>query len=181
MYQVQSLPVLYHYIWNFFSCINLILRCLNVQAPLLIGCDVRNMTAEALEILSNEEVIAVNQGRHRSCLSHFLLERGENGSRLKIFVFIFQFKDTFCISSNRYTCLTLYIEYHNTNQDFFFFCRLSGCSRQESACCRNRWLPSGLSFLTLLTPLNWIQDTNMFRSTNFKSFPSQSTVVQVWY
>jgi hypothetical protein len=33
-----------------------------VQAPLLIGCDVRNMTAETFEILSNKEVIAVNQG-----------------------------------------------------------------------------------------------------------------------
>ncbi|KAG9147267.1 hypothetical protein Leryth_017996 [Lithospermum erythrorhizon] len=33
------------------------------KAPLLIGCDVRNMTAETFEILSNEEVIAVNQGR----------------------------------------------------------------------------------------------------------------------
>ncbi|KAJ1384720.1 Glycosyl hydrolase, all-beta [Sesbania bispinosa] len=31
------------------------------KAPLLIGCDVRNMTAETLEILSNKEVIAVNQ------------------------------------------------------------------------------------------------------------------------
>lgn len=34
-----------------------------MQAPLLIGCDVRNMTAETFELLSNEEVIAVNQGR----------------------------------------------------------------------------------------------------------------------
>jgi len=34
-----------------------------VQAPLLIGCDVRNLTAETLEILGNEEVIAINQGR----------------------------------------------------------------------------------------------------------------------
>jgi len=33
-----------------------------LQAPLLIGCDVRNMTAETLEILSNKEIIAVNQG-----------------------------------------------------------------------------------------------------------------------
>ena len=33
-----------------------------LQAPLLIGCDVRNMTAETLEILSNKEVIALNQG-----------------------------------------------------------------------------------------------------------------------
>ncbi|PIN08188.1 Alpha-D-galactosidase (melibiase) [Handroanthus impetiginosus] len=32
-----------------------------MKAPLLIGCDVRNMTAETYEIISNEEVIAVNQ------------------------------------------------------------------------------------------------------------------------
>ncbi|XP_072982698.1 alpha-galactosidase 3-like [Typha latifolia] len=32
-----------------------------MKAPLLIGCDVRNMTSETLEILSNEEVISVNQ------------------------------------------------------------------------------------------------------------------------
>ncbi|KAG8380962.1 hypothetical protein BUALT_Bualt06G0071000 [Buddleja alternifolia] len=32
-----------------------------MKAPLLIGCDVRNMTAETFEIISNEEVIAVNQ------------------------------------------------------------------------------------------------------------------------
>lgn len=31
------------------------------KAPLLIGCDVRNMTKETMEILSNKEVIAVNQ------------------------------------------------------------------------------------------------------------------------
>lgn len=34
-----------------------------MQAPLLIGCDVRNITAETLELLSNKEVIAVNQGK----------------------------------------------------------------------------------------------------------------------
>ena len=33
-----------------------------MQAPLLIGCDVRNMTKETMEIITNEEVIAVNQG-----------------------------------------------------------------------------------------------------------------------
>lgn len=33
-----------------------------MQAPLLIGCDVRNMTAETYELLTNEEVISVNQG-----------------------------------------------------------------------------------------------------------------------
>lgn len=32
-----------------------------MKAPLLIGCDVRNMTAETLELVSNKEVIAVNQ------------------------------------------------------------------------------------------------------------------------
>ncbi|KAL3524050.1 hypothetical protein ACH5RR_016884 [Cinchona calisaya] len=32
-----------------------------MKAPLLIGCDVRNMTAETFEILSNAEVIAVDQ------------------------------------------------------------------------------------------------------------------------
>lgn len=32
-----------------------------MKAPLLIGCDVRNMTAETFEILGNKEVIAVNQ------------------------------------------------------------------------------------------------------------------------
>ncbi|KAK1285543.1 hypothetical protein QJS10_CPB20g00132 [Acorus calamus] len=32
-----------------------------MKAPLLIGCDVRSITSETLEILSNEEVIAVNQ------------------------------------------------------------------------------------------------------------------------
>ncbi|KAJ8430777.1 hypothetical protein Cgig2_027855 [Carnegiea gigantea] len=30
-----------------------------MQAPLLIGCDVRNMTKETMEIISNEEVIAI--------------------------------------------------------------------------------------------------------------------------
>nr|XP_016477460.1 PREDICTED: alpha-galactosidase 3-like [Nicotiana tabacum] len=32
-----------------------------MKAPLIIGCDVRNITAETLEILSNKEVIAVDQ------------------------------------------------------------------------------------------------------------------------
>lgn len=31
------------------------------KAPLLIGCDVRNISSETLEILTNPEVIAVNQ------------------------------------------------------------------------------------------------------------------------
>ncbi|XP_041025135.1 alpha-galactosidase 3 [Juglans microcarpa x Juglans regia] len=32
-----------------------------MKSPLLIGCDVRNMTAETFEILTNKEIIAVNQ------------------------------------------------------------------------------------------------------------------------
>lgn len=35
---------------------------LTLQAPLLLGCDVRNMTKETMEIVFNKEVIAVNQG-----------------------------------------------------------------------------------------------------------------------
>lgn len=33
------------------------------QAPLLVGCDIRSMSNETYEILSNKEVIAVNQGQ----------------------------------------------------------------------------------------------------------------------
>lgn len=33
-----------------------------LQAPLLLGCDVRNMTKETINIITNKEVIAVNQG-----------------------------------------------------------------------------------------------------------------------
>ncbi|KAL8512334.1 hypothetical protein ACS0TY_018710 [Phlomoides rotata] len=32
-----------------------------MRAPLLVGCDVRNMTPETYEILTNEEAVAVNQ------------------------------------------------------------------------------------------------------------------------
>lgn len=32
-----------------------------MKAPLLIGCDVTNMTSATFEILTNKEVIAVNQ------------------------------------------------------------------------------------------------------------------------
>lgn len=38
------------------------------QAPLLIGCDVRNTTKETMEIIGNKEVIAVNQGIPHSSL-----------------------------------------------------------------------------------------------------------------
>jgi len=31
-----------------------------MKAPLIIGCDVENITAEVLDILGNEELIAIN-------------------------------------------------------------------------------------------------------------------------
>lgn len=43
-------------------CLNIPDHYQHLQAPLLIGCDVRNMAAETFEILSNEEIVAVNQG-----------------------------------------------------------------------------------------------------------------------
>lgn len=48
---------------SFFSC-GAWERCLSlsVQAPLIIGCDVRHMSQETYDILANKEVIAVNQG-----------------------------------------------------------------------------------------------------------------------
>ncbi|KAF9622931.1 hypothetical protein IFM89_035164 [Coptis chinensis] len=50
----------------FFSvceCIIFDVLLLTSKAPLLIGCDVRNMTKETLEIIGNKEVIAINQAR----------------------------------------------------------------------------------------------------------------------
>ena len=35
--------------------------CLCIQAPLLIGCDIPSMSDDTLRILTNSEVIAVNQ------------------------------------------------------------------------------------------------------------------------
>jgi hypothetical protein len=69
-----------------------------LQAPLLIGCDVRNMTSETMEILSNKEVIQVNQGiilillSKRTCypgVGTMLRRRrscGKKQLRLKLFV-----------------------------------------------------------------------------------------------
>jgi hypothetical protein len=45
-----------------------------IQAPLLLGCDVRNMTKETMDIIANKEVIAVNQGNHIVlCIYMFIL------------------------------------------------------------------------------------------------------------
>ncbi|EAZ41098.1 hypothetical protein OsJ_25590 [Oryza sativa Japonica Group] len=48
------------------------------QAPLLIGCDVRNMTKETMEILSNKEVIQVNQDP-LGVQGRRILGQGKNG------------------------------------------------------------------------------------------------------
>ncbi|CAI9091857.1 OLC1v1026959C1 [Oldenlandia corymbosa var. corymbosa] len=51
-----------------------------MKAPLLIGCDIRNLTAETYEILSNEEVIAVNQDS-LGVQGRKISESGTNGCR----------------------------------------------------------------------------------------------------
>uniref|UniRef100_J3MP50 Alpha-galactosidase n=1 Tax=Oryza brachyantha TaxID=4533 RepID=J3MP50_ORYBR len=49
-----------------------------MKAPLLIGCDVRNMTKETTEILSNKEVIQVNQDP-LGVQGRRILGQGKNG------------------------------------------------------------------------------------------------------
>eukprot|EP01018_Ginkgo_biloba_P015238 Gb_00552 [translate_table: standard] len=51
-----------------------------MKAPLLVGCDVRNMNKETLEILSNEEVIAVNQD-HLGVQGRKVVTEGPNECR----------------------------------------------------------------------------------------------------
>lgn len=51
-----------------------------MKAPLLIGCDVRNMTSETVEILSNKEVIQVNQDR-LGVQGRRILGQGKDGCR----------------------------------------------------------------------------------------------------
>jgi len=51
-----------------------------MKAPLLIGCDVRNMTSETMKILSNKEVIQVNQDP-LGVQGRKILGEGKNGCR----------------------------------------------------------------------------------------------------
>lgn len=54
--------------------------CLNyLQAPLLMGCDVRNMSAETFELLSNKEAIAVNQGEAKTDVLYTILQNYFSG------------------------------------------------------------------------------------------------------
>lgn len=59
-----------------------------LQAPLLIGCDVRNMTSETMEILSNKEVIQVNQGIILILLSERTCYPGLASQPTKIYFYI---------------------------------------------------------------------------------------------
>ena len=43
------------------------------KAPLLIGCDIRNMSKDTLDILSNSEVIAINQDKLGWCTVHTIV------------------------------------------------------------------------------------------------------------
>ena len=43
------------------QCFPCLLRCL-MKAPLLVGCDVTNMSQDTLMILTNKEAIAVSKG-----------------------------------------------------------------------------------------------------------------------
>ena len=50
-----------------------------LKSPLLIGCDVTKLSNDTLEILGNEEVIAINQdslGRQASRLTHDVYAHG---------------------------------------------------------------------------------------------------------
>lgn len=44
-----------------------------MQAPLLIGCDIRSMSNDTKEILSNQNVIAVNQGKANNSSHSFII------------------------------------------------------------------------------------------------------------
>ncbi|PHT44960.1 Alpha-galactosidase, partial [Capsicum baccatum] len=60
MLEVGNGGMNYHEYKGHFS-IWALMKATHNYAPLIIGCDVRNITAETLEILSNKEVIAVDQ------------------------------------------------------------------------------------------------------------------------
>lgn len=51
---------------HIFFSIMLLYMFMIMQAPLLLGCDVRNVTKDTMKIVSNKEVIAINQGNFTS-------------------------------------------------------------------------------------------------------------------
>lgn len=59
-----------------------------LQAPLLLGCDVGNLTAETMPIIGNEEVIAVNQGIISSAMRvSLILDDYQQSSKLFTYEF----------------------------------------------------------------------------------------------
>lgn len=48
----------------------IVIKKQKMQAPLLIGCDVRAMDNVTLSLLNNKEVIAVNQGAFYTAQPH---------------------------------------------------------------------------------------------------------------
>jgi len=58
----QLLPCLFIWLWVIKNKCNAVSLNSWLQAPLLIGCDVTSMDKKTYGILSNSEVIAVNQG-----------------------------------------------------------------------------------------------------------------------
>lgn len=53
----ESSSILGYLIENYIS-----LQLITLQAPLILGCDIRSMDNDTFELVSNKEVIAVNQG-----------------------------------------------------------------------------------------------------------------------
>lgn len=92
-----------------------------VQAPLLVGCDVRNMTTETFELLTNKEVIAINQGETYS-------------------LFISAFFNSFKYAASIFVCMSrsFQIIVTNLSKEEFSFCRPTWGSGKESLCFRNR-------------------------------------------
>jgi len=94
-----------------------------MQAPLIIGCDVRNMTTETFEILSNTEVIAVDQGISFLLVIGMLIELESRDYSLLLLMFC--------------ACLSP-------------VCRSTWSSRKESFSFWSKWVPGGIVLYCLI-------------------------------
>ncbi|KAG6479720.1 hypothetical protein ZIOFF_063190 [Zingiber officinale] len=75
-----------------------------MKAPLLVGCDVRNMTAETFEILSNKEVIAVNQDP-LGIQGRKIYSQGNDGCSQVLYLALFSVSWYFIPYLHNYVCL----------------------------------------------------------------------------
>lgn len=58
------------------------LQFVTLQAPLILGCDIRSMDNDTFELVSNKEVIAVNQGLEKIVDSYdYLMVKGKAKGR----------------------------------------------------------------------------------------------------